>query len=477
MSNQEKKNNFLTLRDMCKELELECLTACTTENIEIKEKNVYRVSSELLGIEEICEDMSGYIHVMGGKESNYLSGLPKEESKKIIEKYFNYKFSTLILGNDFIIDKYFLEIAEKFDKPILKAKISSLEIIKDLKFFLQKHMAEELLLEDYAFMEIEGVGVLLSGDKEAQYGIIVELIERGHKFITDKFVLIRKEAVDELVGYNRFKIYHKSNDYFLEGENDSKVDISTLFGLKSTRNSKRINILVNLESWDNDKFYDRLGLDTICKNFLGVEIPEFDLPVKKGRNIAVIIEVAARNYRLKQLGVDSAKVFAEEAKKLISKNKDKKEKSGEMGRKALSVKEFIEKNNLEILCNHEFIDDRFISGTNIFRPLLALNGHFDEDEFDGVQVFSQQEFKFLDSLPLEKREENLNNYFKKNYPLIVVTKNVEIPFDFMYKVKDTKIILARAEFDDTTENITRYNTFIIKYYSPSITMHGVFMEL
>lgn len=211
--------------------------------------------------------------------------------------------------------------------------------IRELKFFLSKELAEEKMINGYMLLEILGVGVMLTGYEDAKLGVTIELLERGHKLITDNNLIIKRVAENDLEGYNRFdKSIMDSHFFIVNNKDGSKIDVTTQFGIKATRNMKRIDMLVVLEEWDEKKFYDRLGLDEVYEEFLGEKIPKVTVPVRKGRNLAIILETAALNYRLKMMGVNSAEYFMEESKKIIAANRVKQGDSDMNNDKLLPVR-------------------------------------------------------------------------------------------------------------------------------------------
>lgn len=461
-------------------LNLESLTEVNLDK-ELKDPNICRVGYELTGFFE-CEmdELQSYIHIFGKKETDYLKTLGVERREEILNRYFSYPFPAVILSQEADQDDEFLRIAKKYKKPVFKSPNRTTETLRDIKFYLQRALSEEVILEDYIFMEVYGVGVLITGYDEAKFGVTIELLERSHKMITDDNLIVKKQAIDELRGMNRTNKNIPDSHFFLLNKDNSKIDVTTHFGIKGTRTSKRIDIIVALEKWNEKKFYDRLGLDEIYETILGVNVPKVVLPVRKGRNLAVIIEAAAMNHRLKKMGVNSAEYFWNESKKIIMENRKRKEEFGLDNRKRLPAKEFIKNFSLEIIAGESYVDENTIFTTGIHRPSLALSGYFDmydNEGYNGVQIFSEIEFKFLEKLPLEQRIENLERYLNYRFPILVVTKNVEIPNYFLELVIEKKIVLCRSGYEKATQAMAVHNNYLENYFTPEISMHGVFLEL
>ncbi|MGL6098168.1 MAG: HPr(Ser) kinase/phosphatase, partial [Fusobacteriaceae bacterium] len=197
-------------------------------------------------------------------------------------------------------------------------------------------------------------------------------------------------------------------------------------------------------------------------------------------NLAVIIEAAAMNLRLKKMGVNSAEYFWKETQKIIRENKRKKERQGLDMRKRLPLQDFIDYFSLEIVSGEDFIQDKDIFTTGIHRPSLALSGYFDmyeEEGYNGIQIFSEIEFSFLEKLPLNQRIDNLKKYLNYNFPVLILTKEVDIPKYFYDIIKEKGIVLCRSRYDKVAQLMAQYNSYLENYFSPEISMHGVFLEL
>ncbi|MGL6098550.1 MAG: serine kinase, partial [Fusobacteriaceae bacterium] len=328
MGSQKVRNKSITLNQLITDLKLQPITEVNLE-MEINTPNIYRAGYELTGFFE-CEmdELYNYIHIIGKKETVYLKNLPVQKKQKILQKYFSYPYPFIVLSQDTEMEDMFFEIAAKKRKQILKSPLKTTETVRELKFYLQSKLSEEVILEDYVFMEVYGVGVLITGYQDAKVGVTIELLERKHKIITDDNLIVKKFSVTELRGMNRFNKNLPDSHFFLLNKDNTKIDITTHFGIKGTRTSKRIDLIINLEKWQEKKFYDRLGLDDVYEKLLDVSIPSVTLPVRKGRNLAVIIEAAAMNLRLKKMGVNSAEYFWKETQKIIRENKRKKERQG-----------------------------------------------------------------------------------------------------------------------------------------------------
>lgn len=472
-------DNNVKIKDLVQYLDFEVINEGDF-NIQIIDPNIYQTGYEMTGYFLNEENIYNYIHIYGKRESNYLSNLSSEKRDKIFNEYFSYDFPALIVSNNGKIYPEILKNAKKYNKNILQSKLNTSATIREMKFFLSKELAREQMIDGYILMEILGIGVLLTGYEDAKLGVTIELLERGHKLITDNHLILKRIAENDLEGYNRIDKTIMDSHFFLDNPKDgSKIDVTTIFGIKATRKMKRIDILIELENWNEKKFYDRLGLDTIYQEFLGEKIPKLTIPVRKGRNLAIIVETAALNYRLKRMGVNSAEFFMKESQKLILKNR---EKQGEnmKNEKKLSIQKLKNNFSLEIITGEEFLEERYIQSTNIYRPSLALAGYLEDYKtqlYRGVQIFSKSEFDFLNTLSKEERERNLKNYLEYNFPLLVLTKDVEPPKYFIDMVKEEKLILARSSYKKTAQLIAKFNSFLETFFTSDISVHGVFLEM
>ncbi len=481
MNRVRKYKESIIVRDIMEHFNMELINEGDLD-FEITTPSIYQIGYELIGFfDEDGDELNKYLHIYGKKEAMFVDKLSSEKKSDMWNKYFTYNFPALIITGETKVTKEMVEAAKKNNKTILKSPMRTSKTIRELKFFLSKELAEEKMINGYMLLEILGVGVMLTGYEDAKLGVTIELLERGHKLITDNNLIIKRVAENDLEGYNRFdKSIMDSHFFIVNNKDGSKIDVTTQFGIKATRNMKRIDMLVVLEEWDEKKFYDRLGLDEVYEEFLGEKIPKVTVPVRKGRNLAIILETAALNYRLKMMGVNSAEYFMEESKKIIAANREKQGDSDMNNDKLLPVRKLKNEFNLKVLHGEEKLDSTYIKTTGIHRPSLALSGYVDmyEDEgYTGVQLFSKVEFKYLESLSEEKRIENLKRYLEFHFPIIVLTSDVEMPQYFFELIKEKDLILCRSPYKKSSQLIANFNGFLETYFTPNLSLHGVFLEL
>lgn len=470
----------ITLKEIIEHFNLEVL-ADGNLNQALHKNEIYRSGYELTGFfSKDAVELKSAIHVMGARESRYLSRICQKKKREILEEYFSYPFPAMVLSSKVADHKLLIDVAKEKNKVILKCNMRATKFIKELNFYLKNALGREAMLDKHILLEVYGIGILLRGPEELKIGAAVELLERGHKFITDARLNL-KETENGLFGMNSKAEIIPGKDYFLEMQGEENINITNYFGVKSTRPVKKVDMIIELEVWQEKKFYDRLGIDEVREEILGYKLPKITLPARKGRNLAVIIETAAINFRLKAMGFNSAKYFMEESKKLIKKNRERRERGEAVGEDNLSVKMFAEENKLEILIGESTAEEIFIKDTSIHRPALALSGYFDLDEEsyenNGLQIFTIVELKYLNSLDEKIRMKNLEKFFSYKFPAIVVCGKVEIP-DYIKKLTEkTGKVLLKSEEDISSLIIAKLNTYLEQHFAPSVAMHGVFLEM
>ena len=470
----------ITLKEIIKHFNLEVLADGNLEQA-LHKNEIYRSGYELTGFfSKDAVELKSAIHIMGARESRYLSRICQKKKREILEEYFSYPFPAMVLSSKVADHKLLIEVAKEKNKVILKCNMRATKFIKELNFYLKNALGREAMLDKHILLEVYGIGILLRGPEELKIGATVELLERGHKFITDARLNL-KETENGLFGMNSKAEIIPGKDYFLEMQGEENINITNYFGVKSTRPVKKVDMIIELEVWQEKKFYDRLGIDEVREEILGYKLPKITLPARKGRNLAVIIETAAINFRLKAMGFNSAKYFMEESKKLIKKNRERRERGEAVGEDNLSVKMFAEENKLEILIGESTAEEIFIKDTSIHRPALALSGYFDLDEEsyenNGLQIFTIVELKYLNSLDEKIRMKNLEKFFSYKFPAIVVCGKVEIP-DYIKKLTEkTGKVLLKSEEEISSLIIAKLNTYLEQHFAPSVAMHGVFLEM
>ena len=293
----------IKLTRLVERFELEVLNAGKNfENRLIFEDDINRPALQLLGFFDYFN--AKRIQVLGRVEWTYLSTRPQEERRERFDEFFKRPIPALVITRNLEPFPELLEMAEKHERTILRSKeTTSLfipSITAELKSALSPHTTRHGVL-----LDVYGEGVLLMGESGVgKSETAIELIKRGHRLVADDAVEIRNMGT-YLLGSAPELIRH-----YIELRGIGVVDVRQLFGMSAVREDNEINLVVNLEPWDENTFYDRLGTDENYTTIMDMKIPSIIIPVKPGRNLAVIVEVAAMNNRQKRMGFNAAKEFA-----------------------------------------------------------------------------------------------------------------------------------------------------------------------
>ncbi len=289
------------LKKMIDEMKLETLYMPENgENTLISNNDTNRPGLQLAGFYDYFDNKR--VQVMGKMEHAYLENMDSETRKNRLENLLSYHFPALVLTRSLEAFPELLEIAPNFDIPILRTEESTSVFIAKLLAFLNLQLAPRITRHG-VLIEIYGEGVMIMGESGVgKSETAVELVKRGHRLIADDAVEIRKASNITLVGSSPDNIRH-----FLELRGIGIVNARQLFGIGSVKMSEKIDMVVEMELWNPEKTYDRMGVDTHYMTILGVKVPLLNIPVKPGRNLAVILEVAAMNNRQKKMGYNAAK--------------------------------------------------------------------------------------------------------------------------------------------------------------------------
>ncbi len=257
------------------------------------------------------------IQLFGRGEIAYLNMLEANDTMSAVEKMFSYQLSCCIFSQSVTPSKKLLQIAENAGCAVLQTDLTSSEFTIRLMRALNDIFAPKKVIHA-VLVEVFGIGVLITGGSGVgKSETALELIERGHRLIADDSVVLKSVNGSFLMGSGRNEML----GHHMEIRGLGIINVSNLFGVGSIRDKKQVQLLIELEIWNSDANYDRLGTGDITKEILDVQIPLIKLPVKAGRNIPILIEVAAMNERLKKLGYHSAQEFDDNVLKwLESKN-------------------------------------------------------------------------------------------------------------------------------------------------------------
>jgi len=245
------------------------------------------------------------IQLFGRGETAYLEKLHQEKSLDSLKKIFSYPIPCCVFSDSLKPHEEFMALAEDAVCPVLQTDLNSSEISIRLIRALSSVFAPHKIVHG-VLVEVFGIGVLITGDSGVgKSESALELIERGHRLISDDSVELKCVNGNEIIGTGANKV----TGHHMEIRGLGIINISHLFGVGAIRDQKQVQLIVQLEEWDNAKPYERLGTVENAMEILGVKVPFLRIPVKSGRNIPIIIETAAMNERLKKMGFYSAREF------------------------------------------------------------------------------------------------------------------------------------------------------------------------
>ena len=248
--------------------------------------------------------LSGYPASILLSVNLFISQLEPEERTRRLEDFFRAEPVGVIVTSSIEISPEMVSMAERYEVPLLRTAERTSPFMAAIIAFLNVQLGPRLTRHG-VLVEVYGEGILLLGDSGlGKSETAIELLKRGHRLIADDAVEIKRVSATTLVGQAPEIIRH-----YVELRGIGIVDVRRLFGMGAVKESEKIDMVINLEPWENGKMYDRLGLDEETTDILGIEVPSIVLPVCPGRNLSVVIEVAAMNNRLKRMGYNTAKEF------------------------------------------------------------------------------------------------------------------------------------------------------------------------
>ncbi|MCY8618562.1 HPr(Ser) kinase/phosphatase, partial [Bacillus haynesii] len=244
------------------------------------------------------------VQLLGKTEITFFEKLPEEEKKQRMLSLCTEITPAIILSRDLPIPPELVEASEENGVPVLRSPLKTTRLTSRLTNFLESQLAPTTAIHG-VLVDVYGVGVLIIGKSGVgKSETALELVKRGHRLVADDCVEIRQEDQDTLIGSAPELIEH-----LLEIRGLGIINVMTLFGAGAVRSFKRITLVMSLELWEQGKQYDRLGLEEDTMKIIDTDVPKLTIPVRPGRNLAVIIEVAAMNFRLKRMGLNAAEQF------------------------------------------------------------------------------------------------------------------------------------------------------------------------
>ncbi len=277
---------------------------------QIKDQNLHRPGLPLAGF----LDLFAYnrIQIFGNTEMSYLHNLKSEDRRKSLENIFKFNIPCVIITNSNLPPPEMLELANDYKIPVFGSDYSTTKLIYLIGDFLDDQFAPRITIHG-SFVDVYGVGILFTGKSGiGKSEVALDLVERGHRLVADDVVILTKKGEGIIIGSGTELIKH-----FMELRGIGIVDVRSMFGVRAIRFQKRLEVIVELELWNDKEDYTRTGLDDNYMKVLDVEIPYIKLPIIPGKNITVISEIIAINYLLKHYGYDAAKVMNERLLKQI----------------------------------------------------------------------------------------------------------------------------------------------------------------
>ncbi len=294
---------YVALSKIIEEFKLESLYLPELpEKIHITCARVNRPGLQMVGFYDHYEQAR--IQIIGKVEHLFLAQLHPEERLRRLEDFFRSAPIGVIVTTSIELGPDVIDLAEKYKVPLMRTSVRTSEFMAALIAFLNVQLGERITRHG-VLVEVYGEGILLLGDSGVgKSETAIELLKRGHRLIADDAVEIKKVSATTLVGRAPDIIRH-----YVELRGIGIVDVRRLFGMGAVKESEKLDLVINLERWESGKMYDRLGLDEQTTDILGIKVPSITLPVSSGRNLSVVIEVAAMNNRQKRMGYNTAKEF------------------------------------------------------------------------------------------------------------------------------------------------------------------------
>ncbi len=283
-------------------LALELLTDGVSLAREIRSPYVSNPGLVLAGFTERFP--GGRLQLLGETEMSYLLSKSPEELRAALELFLSLDIAGIVISKGQEVPQVMIDLARERGVPILRSPFKTGELFRRIQTFLEERMAPSTTMHG-SLADVYGVGLLFIGRSGiGKSECVLDLVERGHRLVADDLVHITRRGHDILIGTG-----HELQRHHMEIRGIGIIDIRSLFGIRAIRQQKRIEVVVQLEDWDDRTYYDRTGLEGEEIEILGVKVPKVRIPLNPGKNITVISEVVAMNHLLKYAGVHTAELF------------------------------------------------------------------------------------------------------------------------------------------------------------------------
>ena len=288
------------------------------KSIKISMPDVNRPALQMAGYFEHFD--SSRLQVIGFVEYTYMEGISEEQKRVVYDKLMSYDIPCVVFCRELQPDPIFLEIAHKYNRPVFSTKKNTSVFMAEAIRWLNVKLAPCISVHG-VLVDVYGEGVLITGESGiGKSEAALELVKRGHRLVTDDAVEIRKVSDETLVGSAPDVTKH-----LIELRGIGIVDVKALFGAASVKDTQSIDMVIRLEDWDLDKEYDRLGLEEEYTEYLGNKVVCYTLPIRPGRNLAVICETAAVNHRQKKMGYNAAQELYTRVQNSLARRREEDE--------------------------------------------------------------------------------------------------------------------------------------------------------
>ena len=290
----------VALQECIEKMNLECLTPdVNIEEIEITQSDVNRPALQLAGFFDYFDHHR--VQIIGHVENTYMENQGMEYSVEMMGRIMSYKVPCIVFCRNIQVPEEFLAQANEHGVPILRTKMTTSSFSSELDRWLKVELAPRIRIHG-VLVDIYGEGVLITGESGiGKSEVALELIHRGHRLVSDDVVEIKKISDDTLLGTAPDITRH-----FIELRGIGIIDVKALYGVGAVKDTQSIGMVIKLEDWDREKEYDRLGLEDQYTEYLGIKVICHSIPIRPGRNLAVIVESAAINHRQKKMGYNAA---------------------------------------------------------------------------------------------------------------------------------------------------------------------------
>lgn len=312
------KKKKISTRKMIEDLKFKPIYMPDGVDTFIEDTNVNRPGLELAGF--LDNFQYGRIQVIGETEHLFFNSLGKDKMGESIDRVLSYDIPLVVVSRKVEASQALKDAAKKYSRIIVKSQESTTQTVSKISNYLNFQLAPELVMHA-VLVDVDGVGILITGESGVgKSETALELVNRNHRLIADDAVRIIKLDEDRLLGTATETLEH-----FMEIRGLGIIDVKSLYGIGAVKQYKKVDLVVELELWEDGKYYDRLGLDQDYIEILGSKVEKLTVPVRPGRNLGIIIELAARNQRQKSMGYNAAVEFNERIIEKLKRDHEAKE--------------------------------------------------------------------------------------------------------------------------------------------------------